>query len=386
MKHLSLCLVLLCCCAAFAPAAPPTLNDLIDSALAQLRAGQQDEALTTVRQAVEFAPTAADAWLAVGYVRQERKEYPPAAAAFQKAARLAPERPMPWVNLAWVDNLMHRYEEMEQASRMAIRLGPDLPMAWRGLAVAQSSLGRPTEAIESYRQALRLDPRNGRYRAYLASVLADAGRDEEAFEEYEAGLDEMSNQLAIASTNLAWSAQNVGNMERSAEAATEAARLATRDGTRAEAYNALAYARMYAGDLPGATEAVAQAAQLAPGDPYYQDTAAIVALLHNDLPAAEKHLAGVLAQADDEDYASPALALYWAQHGPREQARAQLDRIERNIARTGGSIADDFYLSGKAALALGDSAQARELFEAGARRFPKHPWGVEMRAWVQANP
>jgi Flp pilus assembly protein TadD len=355
MKRLWLCLALVCGCAAFPLAASTALNDLFDSALAQLRADQRDEALATARRAVQLAPTVADAWVIVGYVRQERKEYPLAVAAFQKAARLAPQRPMPWVDLAWTYNLMHEYEKMAQASRMALKLGPDLPMAWRDLATAQSSLGQLTEAIESYRQALRLDPRNGRYRAYLASVLADAGRYDEAFDEYEGGLEEMSNQMAIASTNLAWSAQNVGDMTRSAEAANEATRLAKRDGTRAEAYNALAYALMYAGDLPGAAQAVSRATALAPKDPYYQDTAAIVALLSNDLPAAEKHLAGVLAHADDEDYASPTLALYWARQGTREQARAQLDRIEEALRGGCPAFPEASVGRGDAGLAAGQS-------------------------------
>ncbi|MEN6644609.1 MAG: tetratricopeptide repeat protein [Armatimonadia bacterium] len=357
---------------------------LFDRALEQIRAGEKEAALATAREAVRVAPGMADAWMIVGNVRRERGDLNDAVTAFQKATRLAPGRPMPWVDLGWTYYKLGDYEKMERASRQAVKLGPDLAVAWRDLATAQWNLGKLAEAEASFRQALRLDPYNGRYRAFLSGVLAQRKQEAASAAEFEAGMEDLHNQMADAYLSQAWTLQDFGNMAGSAQAAAQVVRMATMDETRAAGYNVLAYAQMYSGNLEAAQKSIAQAMKLAPKDPYYQDTAAILALLRDDLAAAEKLLTAAMAQEAAEEYVSPTLALLWARQGKREQALGQLTKIEAKLSEA--SIPDDYYLAGKTYLELGDKAKARELFAAGAKHFPRHPWGEEMGKWVEANP
>lgn len=358
---------------------------LWDRALDQLHAKDNDGALATAREAIRLAPASAEAWWLAGFVRQSREEYGEAVPLFEKAARLAPTMARPWIDLAWNYIRMEQWDRAEAAARQAVRLGPEIPVAWRDLATAQWNSGKLPQAAESFRMALRLDPYNGRLRAFYAGVLSEMGRDDESHKQYQRGLADLNNATGDVYYTLMWSLQNINDLPGSIIAAQKAIELSNDNAIRAESWNAIAYAHLYAGDVAAGKTAIAEAMKLEPDSPYFLDSAANLALLAGDLGEAERLLSQASALPRAEGYVIPTLALLWARQGKRAEALAQGAKVEREIAESGG-VVDDYYLVGQAYAELGENDGARRLFTAGARKFPRHPWGLKMKQWLEANP
>jgi tetratricopeptide (TPR) repeat protein len=89
------------------------------------QAGQLDQAIHHLIQAVQINPTFLDAQLELGFVRKERREYHQALQAFQQAALIAPQdaRPPYQAGLALKEG--KDYRQAEALLRRAASLSPD---------------------------------------------------------------------------------------------------------------------------------------------------------------------------------------------------------------------------------------------------------------------
>jgi tetratricopeptide (TPR) repeat protein len=171
-----------------------------------------------------------------GRVRQVRKQYDQARAAYERANSAAPDALEPLVALTQLDlstgkseqakarlvRLIatrpgHPYahgivgsvllaEKDQQAAerewREATKIKPDWLVPWINLASLKAGQQRRTEAATVLQTGLTANPRSEQLRLLLAGVLSDDGRTDQAIAEYETILQQ-NPKSAVAANNLA---------------------------------------------------------------------------------------------------------------------------------------------------------------------------------------
>jgi tetratricopeptide (TPR) repeat protein len=144
------------------------------------------------QEAVTDDPEFAEAYNDLGGVDCDLKDYPSAAADFQKAIDLVPEHPRALPNLSIVLAKMHRLEEAGQVARRALRAAPaDGRLHYIIGASLLSEPRRYDEAITEFERAAEAVPSA---HVTLADLLAKRGRSEDAIRHLE-------DFLAVASAN-----------------------------------------------------------------------------------------------------------------------------------------------------------------------------------------
>src|SRR2546421_5809397 len=98
------------------------------------------------------------AWLEVGTLFFERKEYEEALDAYRQALFLDPNNAHAYVGRSRSLHALKRYQEALVASEQALRLDPNNTSAYTGKGDALYDLKWYEEALAAYEQALRLDP------------------------------------------------------------------------------------------------------------------------------------------------------------------------------------------------------------------------------------
>jgi len=141
-----------------------------------LRAGREEEAITSFRQALKDNPDNVDAmrFLAAVYLKQERK-LGDAEALLQRATQIAPDFAGAWIDLGLV--LKKRAKRMEaiEALSQATVLEPGNGNIWELLASVTASAGYPEQAAEAFRKAIAISPNAAGYHMGYAHVLKTLG-------------------------------------------------------------------------------------------------------------------------------------------------------------------------------------------------------------------
>jgi tetratricopeptide (TPR) repeat protein len=145
--------------------------------------------------------------------------------------------------------------------------------------------------------------------------------------------------------------------------------------------------------LPDRAEAAAararaeKAVELEPEAWDSREALGVALALAGTLPEAEAALreAIELGGADPSMSAQAALAYTLCLQGSLDDARPVLAGIDSGLP---GAVPDmhELYFAGQAHARLGNAARARGLFAEATRRWPKHPWSTEMRAWLATDP
>jgi tetratricopeptide (TPR) repeat protein len=98
------------------------------------RAGQLDQAIQQLTEAVSQAPDMLDAYLELGLARKERREYQQALSVFKYAAKIAPHDPRPHYLAGLALKEGKDYKRSEIMLRQAAHLAPDDLLVRRQLA------------------------------------------------------------------------------------------------------------------------------------------------------------------------------------------------------------------------------------------------------------
>jgi tetratricopeptide (TPR) repeat protein len=115
-----------------------------------------------MREATRRVPGFATAWIILGQVAFERRDYRQAAQAFGEAVRLRPTVPIIRHNLAAAMGMLDRFREALAQDREAARLDPTFAEAWVGIALSAWVLRDLGTAQHAVGEALRLEPKNAR--------------------------------------------------------------------------------------------------------------------------------------------------------------------------------------------------------------------------------
>jgi tetratricopeptide (TPR) repeat protein len=155
--------------------APPTATKAFDKGLESLGKGKNADAEKDFEKAVGLYPQYADAWLALGKLRMQRKAQDSAVEAFQKAAEADEALVEPHLQLGMIAVGKKQWPDAAKQLDIVVRLDPvHFPDAWYNNAVAGYNLKNYDGAEKSVRELIKLDPkrRNGQAGFLLGVILA----------------------------------------------------------------------------------------------------------------------------------------------------------------------------------------------------------------------
>ncbi len=145
-----------------------------------IAAGRADEAERAAREAVQFDPRSAEAYLLLGRVLEARGDPSSAAECFGQAVALNSSFPDAHISLGNALRRLGRVEEAQAAHQSAIALAPAQSAAHQGLALDLLELGRAAEAAASYQAARKLDPASAALHSALLFTMQYSDRISEA--------------------------------------------------------------------------------------------------------------------------------------------------------------------------------------------------------------
>ena len=185
------------------------LQTLASSAIAAMKAGNDDEALRQFQEISVKIPTCADCYYNMGVIYTKKQQYAEAEAAFKKVAELRPNAPDAFTGLANVYNAQKKFDLAAEASskaasmagagggggaeaqfnqgvilwnagkfaeaktqfEAAVKADPSMAMAHYQLGMANLNLGQIPEARAAFEGYLNADP-NGPKAAEVKAFLA----------------------------------------------------------------------------------------------------------------------------------------------------------------------------------------------------------------------
>lgn len=185
---------------------PTSARLLVFQARAMIKARQWDEAMATLRRALEIAPNYADAYRGLGFCLAARGEWDQARLYYETALQIRLEWPQCQREYEqWRRHFEENEAELEaEVARLeALCEGrPDDVGVLLELAAAQEAAGRYRDAIAACREVIARQPDNMRARMRLAALLVIDEQFDEAIEQYRRVLDREPDNW-IAHTNLA---------------------------------------------------------------------------------------------------------------------------------------------------------------------------------------
>jgi tetratricopeptide (TPR) repeat protein len=229
-------------------------------AVASLRQGKLEEALTFIDQALRLEPDYAGAHVNRGNILALQGRFESALEDYGKALRLKPDFAEAYCNRSNALTALGRYEEAVRDCQQALRLQPKNPSNHNSLGNAYKGLRKLAEAVDCYQQALRINPAYAEACNNLGAVLADLDRLEEAIAFYRDALC-LKPDFAEAFRNLAAVLLKRSQWEEAVVLLQHVLRLRP---NFAEAYDDLGFALGAQGRLEEAAHSYEQAIRLKP--------------------------------------------------------------------------------------------------------------------------
>ena len=238
----------------YQPALSSSHNNL---GLAYMYARRLDKAIHHLRRACELAPGSHDSRVNLGFAHVLAKRPKDALRVLEEAQRLRPNSMRAWHYYGDALTMLSRRREAAAAYRHAIPVsGAD--GAW-ALAIKLTRRGDFEGALAACRRAAEVDPaRASRPGAYLCDTMR---RYEEAIASFSKVI-EKDPENANAQANISVALRRLRRHDESVKAAGKAVAAAPKTPFP---YKALAFARLEAGDLDGAREALRQGRALPGG-------------------------------------------------------------------------------------------------------------------------
>ena len=136
----------------------PTVDHLLDEAMARSRARRYAEAEGLAREALALRPRDAKIWNMRGIFLRRGGRSEAAIPCFREALEIAPESPGAWSNLGHALKDLKHIESAIACQRHALTLVSTDASHRHDLGVALTAAGRHGEALQAFDQAVTLSP------------------------------------------------------------------------------------------------------------------------------------------------------------------------------------------------------------------------------------
>jgi predicted O-linked N-acetylglucosamine transferase (SPINDLY family) len=237
-----------------------TLQQAMEIAVQNHRAGRLSEAEEIYRQVVAQLPNFAPAVHYLGVIELQRGHGLAAVELIQRAIMLAPGNPIFHSNLGEAYRRLGRVEEAIASQSKAIALKPDLAQAHNNLGNALKDRGDVDAAIKSFAKAVGFEPEYAEAYTNLGTALWTQGKLGEAVIAYRKAIS-LKPDSAGAHYNLGNALADQGKFDEAAAAYSRAIELNPR---YADAYSNLGIVLGKQGKLTDAAAAYSKAIELNP--------------------------------------------------------------------------------------------------------------------------
>jgi tetratricopeptide (TPR) repeat protein len=117
-----------------------------------IREGRLNEADEALRRLTFLAPTYAQGFYLMAYVKSRMKDPGAAVQALSRCLSLNDRQPNAWYFLGLLQDKLDEPKQAIEAYRKTVRFRPDHPQAWLNLAHSLKKINRPTEAGQAFRE------------------------------------------------------------------------------------------------------------------------------------------------------------------------------------------------------------------------------------------
>lgn len=148
------------CQAKTPPPAPPgpTAAERLEAAKKDLAAGQTEQAVAALTEAVRQDPKLAEAHVLLGLCAFTAKDPVKGEASLRRAIQVAPDAPLGYEALGIALYAAHRRDEAKAALETAVAKGSTNARAYYYLGNLAMFAGECRQAFDAYRRAVALDP------------------------------------------------------------------------------------------------------------------------------------------------------------------------------------------------------------------------------------
>ena len=226
-----------------------------------LDAGNLSDAAHCYQQALDLTPTAAGAWVNLGFVKFEQKLYAEALPLMTQALELDPENVDAWYILGGINRSLEDWQGAEKAYRRAIQIKPDFEMAYLDLCRMLLQHSHLDAAEACLQNALRAHPGHTEFANALGQLLLQQGRTLEAAVCYKRAAQIKPLDRASLN-NLGLALHRLGDVYAAVAVFQEAAMLAPEN---AQVLCNLGGSFQISGDLKAAAESYRAALNVDPG-------------------------------------------------------------------------------------------------------------------------
>lgn len=250
------------------PAAEPPPPDLapamstaglLDQARQTMDAGDYESALEMFREILAKNPTIGTAYVGIGEIHLQQRDYERAEPAFARAARLEPRNFDAQFGHGVALQMLNRFVDAVRAYQRALSIDPDHPRANLSLGTTYLQMDDPRSALFYAERAVELDPQNGGARVNLGAIYEKLGRNDEAISAYLTAM-ELKDDTAPIMLNLI----NVLGREKRYQEAVNTAENLVKLEPSANAYERLGWGYFRLGEYEKSINAYRDAVEIDP--------------------------------------------------------------------------------------------------------------------------
>jgi tetratricopeptide (TPR) repeat protein len=156
--------------------------------------GRYDEALEEYKAVIKLDPNDAYAHNGLGDVYDAQGDYEQAMVEYQRAIEINPHDDYSFKRIGNVYYMLGKLDQAIVAQKRALELNPDDAFPHNRLGIIYQAQGKMQEALQEYTKAIELSPSRGLYRTGLISLLRKLNRTAEADEQIKIAHNLMENE------------------------------------------------------------------------------------------------------------------------------------------------------------------------------------------------
>lgn len=168
---------------------PTDFNSILKQAKRCLRAGDDEQAIVLLEQAVNIDADRADVHDALAAAYYRKRRYEKAIEHFTAVARLNPTQARTEINIGAIHNRLGQYDQAVHSLRRGIQKDRKCSEGYYNIGLAYRGLNQLSMAVSAYREAIRLNPEMAEAHQNLANVYVEMGNHQQAILHYKKALE-----------------------------------------------------------------------------------------------------------------------------------------------------------------------------------------------------
>lgn len=162
----------------------PTVADVLQRGWQLHQNGNLDAAMHVYRGVLRQVPSSADAWVYLGIVQFDRREFSDSAASYRRGLKLRSHFPIAWNNLGNTLRMLGETDEADRCFETALQQQPGYLSAFKNRGTLWIWSGQIERGFQWYEEGLKIDPDNAELHRNLGVIHLLLGNYQRGFDEY----------------------------------------------------------------------------------------------------------------------------------------------------------------------------------------------------------